>query len=323
MPVSPAPGVPTPGTPAPGVPTPGTPAPGVPTPGTPAPGTPAPGTSAPGIDDLPGAEAIGAEVSAELAAQAQPSPRRPANGEWRGIVLVTGTDTEVGKTIVTAAVAAAAQASGLRVAVIKPGQTGINTGAPTDIDVITRLAAPDTAKTLAEYPEPMAPLAAATVAEMPPLELYEVVDAIRAEADKHDLVLVEGAGGLLVPMGVRPSGESWTVADLATTLGLSTIVVARAGLGTLNHTALTLEALARRGVPAGVVIGAWPADPDLVHWANLSELVPHLIGALPEGAGSMDPGVFRRSAPGWLTPGLYGDLENWRVWAEESGDGHH
>ncbi|WP_127506842.1 dethiobiotin synthase [Actinoplanes solisilvae] len=262
-------------------------------------------------------------MAAELSAQAQPQPRRPEAGEWRGVVLVTGTDTDVGKTIVTAAVAAAAQASGLRVAVIKPGQTGIATGAPTDIETITRLAAPDTTRTLAEYPEPMAPLAAATVASLPPLELYEVVDAIRAEADKHDLVLVEGAGGLLVPMGVRPSGESWTVADLATTLGISTIVVARAGLGTLNHTALTLEALARRGVPAGVVIGAWPADPELVHWANLSELVPHLIGALPDGAGAMDPGVFRRSAPGWLTPALYGVLDNWRVWAEEFGEGHH
>ena len=234
-----------------------------------------------------------------------------------------GTDRSSDSDTIAAAVAAAAQAAGLRVAVIKPGQTGIATGAPTDIDVITRLAAPATTRTLAEYPDPMAPLAAATVAEMAPLELYEVVDAIRAEAEKHDLVLVEGAGGLLVPMGVRPSGEAWTVADLATTLGISTIVVARAGLGTLNHTALTLEALARRGVPAGVVIGAWPADPVLVHWANLSELVPHLIGALPEGAGRMDPGVFRRSAPGWLTPALYGVLDNWRVWAEEFGEGHH
>lgn len=285
--------------------------------------SPAPVGPALDPDDLPSGEALGAEISAELSAQAQPAPRRPETGEWRGIVLVTGTDTDVGKTIVTAAVASAAQSSGLRVAVIKPGQTGIVTGAPTDIEVINRLAAPETSRTLAEYPEPMAPLAAATVAEMPPLELYEVVDAIRAEADKHDLVLVEGAGGLLVPMGVRPSGESWTLADLATTLGVRTIVVARAGLGTLNHTALTLEALARRGVPAGVVIGAWPADPELVHWANLSELVPHLVGALPEGAGRMDPGVFRRSAPGWLTPALYGVLDNWRVWAEEAGDGHH
>jgi dethiobiotin synthetase len=267
-------------------------------------------------------EQLGAEIEAELAAQApepvtQPAPSRPDSGEWRGVVLVTGTDTDVGKTVVTAAIAAAAQAAGLKVAVIKPGQTGTTLGGPTDLEVIQHLAAPHTARTLASYPEPLAPLAAARVAELPPLELYEVVVAIRAVAADHDLVVVEGAGGLLVPMGVRPSGEAWTFADLATTLGVSTVVVARAGLGTLNHTALTLEALSRRGVPAGVVLGAWPAEPELVHWANLSELLPHLVGALPDGAGAMEPGVFRRSAPGWLTPALYGVLDNWRVWADE------
>jgi dethiobiotin synthetase len=271
-------------------------------------------------DTAPGS--VGDEVAAELAAQTpepdvQAAPRMPEAGEWRGIVLVTGTDTDVGKTIVTSAIAAAAEAAGLRVAVIKPGQTGTADGGPTDIDLVNRLAAPHTARTLASYPEPLAPLAAARVAHQAPLELYEVVDALRSESAKHDLVLVEGAGGLLVPMGVRPSGEPWTLADLATTLGVSTIVVSRAGLGTLNHTALTLEALARRGVPAGVVLGAWPAEPELVHWANLSELLPHLVGALPDGAGAMEPGVFRRSAPGWLTPALYGVLDDWRVWADE------
>ncbi|AEV87921.1 dithiobiotin synthetase [Actinoplanes sp. SE50] len=264
--------------------------------------------------------AAGSEGDAAGEPDVKAAARRAATaGEWHGIVLVTGTDTEVGKTITTAAVAAAAQAAGLRVAVVKPGQTGTITGEPTDAETVTRLAGPDTVKMLAEYPEPLAPLAAAKVADLPPLELYEVVDAIRAEADKHDLVLVEGAGGLLVPMGLRPSGEAWTFADLATTLGANVLVVARAGLGTLNHTALTLEALERRGVPAKVILGAWPADPELVHWANLSELVPHLVGALPAGAGSMDPGVFRRSAPGWLTPALHGVLDNWRVWAEEAG----
>ncbi len=327
IPAQPAPAQPVPTQPAPGQPAPAQPAPGEPgprEPGTGEPGTVGPVSPAP-VGDLLVADGLpdGAEISGELGAQAPPqaaaASRRAEAGEWRGIVLVTGTDTDVGKTVVTAAIAAAAQASGLRVAVIKPGQTGMVTGAPTDIEVITRLAAPDTVRTLAEYPEPMAPLAAATIAEMPPLELYEVVDAIRAEAGQHDLVLVEGAGGLLVPMGVRPSGEAWTFADLATTLGVGVLVVSRAGLGTLNHTALTLEALDRRGVPAGVIIGAWPADPQLVHWANLSEFVPHLVGALPDGAGRMDPGVFRRSAPGWLTPALYGVLDNWRVWAEESG----
>ena len=334
-PTSPAPGGSAPAVPEPGPVVPVSPAPGGPAPGVPAepgpvvPVSPAPGGPAPDVPAGPGpavppeaAEQLGAEIEAELAAQApepaaQPAPQRPDSGEWRGIVLVTGTDTDVGKTIVTAAIAAAAQAAGLKVAVIKPGQTGTTLGGPTDIELIQHLSAPHTARTLATYPEPLAPLAAARVAEMAPLELYEVVDAIRAVAADHDLVLVEGAGGLLVPMGVRPSGEPWTFADLATTLGVSTVVVSRAGLGTLNHTALTLEALARRGVPAGVVLGAWPAEPELVHWANLSELVPHLVGALPDGAGAMEPGVFRRSAPGWLTPALYGVLDNWRVWADE------
>jgi dethiobiotin synthetase len=242
-----------------------------------------------------------------------------AAGDWRGAVLVTGTDTEVGKTIATAAIAAAAGAAGLRVAVVKPGQTGTASGEPSDVDTVVRLAAPAAAVTLAAYPDPLAPLAAARMSGLPPLELFVAVDAVKELTAGHDLVLVEGAGGLLVPMGLRPSGEPWTVADLAVSLGTPAVVVARAGLGTLNHTALTLEALDRRGVPGGVVLGAWPTQPQIVHWANLTELAPYLLGALPEGAGEMEPGVFRRSAPGWLTPRLYGVLDDWRVWADEAG----
>lgn len=276
--------------------------------------------------DEPGTRPDGADPSATAqvpedameSAHTGPAPDlREETAEWRGIVLVTGTDTDVGKTVVTAAVAAAASAAGLRVAVVKPGQSGVADGHPSDVDTVVRLAGPATARTLSTYPDPLAPLAAARWRDLPPLELYTVVDAVRAEAKSHDLVLVEGAGGLLVPMGLRPSGQPWTVADLAASLGSPAVVVARAGLGTLNHTALTLEALDRRAVPAGVVIGAWPADPELVHWANLSDLVPNLLGVLPDGAGRMDPGVFRRSAPGWLTPRLYGVLDDWRTWAEE------
>ncbi|WP_033344939.1 dethiobiotin synthase [Catenuloplanes japonicus] len=232
-------------------------------------------------------------------------------------MLVTGTDTGVGKTVATAAIAAAAQGAGLRVAVIKPGQTGTATDDPIDAEVIARLAGPDTVRTLASFPDPLAPLAAARVAGLDPIELYTVVDEIRAEIARHDLVLIEGAGGLLVPMGLRPSGEPWTVADLAVTLDAKAVVVARAGLGTLNHSALTLEALERRGVPAKIVIGSWPATPELVHWANLTDLIPSLAGVIPDGAGAIDPGVFRRSASGWLTPTLYGVLDDWRTWAEE------
>ncbi|GGJ78229.1 ATP-dependent dethiobiotin synthetase BioD [Pilimelia anulata] len=237
--------------------------------------------------------------------------------EWRGPVLVTGTDTGVGKTVATAAIAAAAGAAGLRVAVVKPAQSGTADGSPGDADTIARLSAPATVRTLADYPDPLAPLTAARVSERPPLELYAVVDELRDIAGRHDLTLVEGAGGLLVPMGLRPSGQPWTLADLAVTLDARAVVVARAGLGTLNHTALTLEALDRRGVTAGVVVGAWPAAPELVHWTNVGELIPqNLLGVLPDGAGAIEPGVFARSAPEWLTPALYGLLDDWRTWAE-------
>jgi dethiobiotin synthetase len=239
--------------------------------------------------------------------------------ELAGPVLVTGTDTGVGKTVVTAAIAACAGSAGLRVAVLKPAQTGVAANEPTDVVEVVRLAAPASAATLAEFPDPLAPLVAAGQAGLPPVPLDEVVEAVREEAKNHDLVLVEGAGGLLVPMGVRPSGEPWTVADLAVLAGMPAVVVARAGLGTLNHTALTLEALQRRSVPACVVIGSWPAEPELVHWTNLAQLLPQLAGAVPEDAGEMDPGVFRRSAPGWLTPQLYGVLDDWRSWADEVG----
>jgi dethiobiotin synthetase len=237
-------------------------------------------------------------------------------GVLTGPVVVTGTDTGVGKTIATAAIAACATAAGLRVAVVKPGQTGVDPsyGEVSDEEVIARLAAPATTRTLASYPDPLAPLAAARVAELAPLDLYTVVDAVKRIASDHDLVLVEGAGGLLVPMGPRiaqiPGGGSWTVADLAVSLGAPAIVVARAGLGTLNHTALTLEALERRGIAGLVVVGAWPAEPELVHFTNLDDLPGEMHGLLPDGAGAMEPGVFRRSAAGWLTETLYGSCDD-------------
>lgn len=233
---------------------------------------------------------------------------------WRGPVLVTGTDTGVGKTIAAAAVTAAAQAAGLRVAVIKPAQAGPATGKHADREVIQQLAAPATVRVLAEYPDPFAPLVAARIAERDPLELYAVVDAIRAEAKRHDLVLIEGAGGLLVPMGIRPSGEPWTAADLAVALGAPAIVVTPAGLNTLNHTALTLEAMAHRGVQlAGVVIGQWPREPDLAMRSNITDLetisARPLAGVLPEAAGRLDPAEFLLAARAGLAPALGGTFD--------------
>jgi dethiobiotin synthetase len=239
----------------------------------------------------------------------------------RGVVVVTGTDTGVGKTVVTAAIAATASAAGLRVAVVKPGQTGIRPGAAeeSDVDVVRRLANPALARTLATYPHPLAPLAAARTSGLPPLELTEVIAAIRECPPEHDLVLVEGAGGLLVPMGPTAAGLAWTVADLSTELAARAVVVARAGLGTLNHTALTLEALAQRGIEALLVIGAWPAEPELVHRTNMVDLRGELAGAVPDGAGRLAPTIFRASAPSWLSPTLHGrfDPDRFRAWAPQ------
>jgi dethiobiotin synthetase len=229
---------------------------------------------------------------------------------WRGPVIVTGTDTGVGKTIVTAALAAAATGAGLRVAVVKPGQTGVAGDEETDADAVQRLAAPATVRTLASYPDPLAPLAAARVAGLAPLVLADVLAAVEDLAAEHELVLVEGAGGLLVSMG----DGGWTIADLAIALGAPAVVVARAGLGTLNHTALTLETLDRREIPARVVIGAWPDRPELVHRTNLSDLTGELSGVLPDGVGIAEPAEFRQRAADWLAPELHGafDAEKFR-----------
>jgi dethiobiotin synthetase len=112
-------------------------------------------------------------------------------------------------------------------------------------------------------------------------------------------------------MGLRPSGEAWTMADLAVSLGAPAVVVARAGLGTLNHTALTVEALRVRGLRcAGVVVGAWPAAPDLAARCNLDDLPAvtgvALLGALPEDSGGLAAAGFAEVARHTLAAELGG-----------------
>lgn len=208
------------------------------------------------------------------------------------VLVVTGTGTGVGKTVVTAAVAALALARGARVAVLKPAQTGVAAGEPGDLADIARLAPGVVTRELARYPDPLAPDTAARRAGLPPVTPAAVVDAARELAADHDLVLVEGAGGLLV----RFAGDG-TLADVATALDAPVLVVVAAGLGTLNHAALTAEALASRGLGcAGVVIGAWPDDPGTAERHNLVDLPAvtgcALLGCLPEGVGGLGPEEF-------------------------------
>lgn len=228
----------------------------------------------------------------------------------RGILVVSGTGTGVGKTVVTAAIAALARARGEDVAVIKPAQTGVMPGEPGDLGEVRRLAGPAGLHELARFTAALSPEAAARVTGTPPADLREAAGYAGKLAQGGRLVLVEGAGGL----AVRYDPPGTTIADLAAILGAPVLVVTAAGLGTLNHTALTLEALATRGLRcAGVVIGCWPARPDLAMRCNITDLQAMsgepLAGALPEGAGALDGASFLAAARAGLSPALGGTFD--------------
>jgi len=232
------------------------------------------------------------------------------------VLVITGTGTEVGKTVTTAAVAAAALAAGRSVAVLKAAQTGVRPDERGDADEVARLAGPVTTAELARYPEPLAPGTAARRAGMAPVRPHEVADRAAKLAAEHDLVLVEGAGGLLV----RFDAAGGTLADAAGLLGAPVLVVAHAGLGTLNTTELTALELRRRDLElAGIVIGSWPDSPDLASRCNVADLPEvaeaPLLGAIPSGAGALPPADFRKTAPTWLAPRLDGtwDTEAFQV----------
>jgi dethiobiotin synthetase len=205
------------------------------------------------------------------------------------VLVVTGTDTGVGKTVATAALACHARLAGIDVAVCKPVQTG----SPGDDDLaeVARLSGVTALCGPWRYPEPLAPAAAAHRAGMSLPSRVELVASVREAADRATLALVEGAGGLLVELGA----DGATLRDVARDLNAPVLVVVAAGLGTLNHTALTLEALASHGIPcAGLVIGSWPADPGPAEEGNreaLAALAP-LRAVLPGGAGAMTAAEF-------------------------------
>ncbi|OBB92437.1 dethiobiotin synthase [Mycobacterium sp. 852002-30065_SCH5024008] len=206
------------------------------------------------------------------------------------VLVVTGTGTGVGKTIVTAALACHARQAGIDVAVCKPVQTGTDTG-DDDLAEVARLSGVTELAGLARYPQPLAPAAAAELAGAALPSGDQVLQLIAGLDRPGRLTLVEGAGGLLVEL----AAASVTLRDLAVETGAAALVAVTAELGTLNHTALTLESLAAHDVPcAGLVIGSWPARPGPVETSNRSALdrLGPVRAALPAGAGSMDAAQF-------------------------------
>jgi dethiobiotin synthetase len=175
--------------------------------------------------------------------------------------FVTGTDTGAGKTVVAMCIVAALRARGLRVAAVKPAVTGLDEpepGRPADHELLAAAAgvAPE-AVTTETYGPPVSPHLAAALAGRP-LDPRALVASARASAESTDAVIAEGAGGLLVPLT-----DSYLIRDYARDLGLPIVIASRPGLGTINHTLLTLEAARSAGLTVlGVVMTPWPAACD-------------------------------------------------------------
>jgi dethiobiotin synthetase len=206
--------------------------------------------------------------------------------------FVTGTDTGVGKTLVACALARGLRGRGLEVGVMKPVETGVGPDGPQDAQALQ--AAAGCSDALGEICPLALPLAAApsVAAEEAGIgiALSWLRDRFKVLAARHTWMIVEGAGGLLVPL----SSEA-TMADLALALGLPLVVVARGRLGTINHTRLTLEAAERCALPlAGVVVSHAEGPLSPADSANLAALRgwlgERLVGELPPIArGSPTP----------------------------------
>lgn len=200
----------------------------------------------------------------------------------RGL-FVTGTDTGVGKTVVACALVRGLRAGGLDVGVMKPVETGVGPLGPVDALALAQAAkSSDPLEDVCpqQFVLPAAPAVAAS-REARQVDLGAILDAYHRISAAHEVVVVEGAGGLLVPLT-----PELCMADLAVELGLPVLVVARARLGTINHTLLTLEAAMHRHLSvAGVVVSHCDGPLSGADRRNLealrTELGDRLVGEIP------------------------------------------
>lgn len=186
-------------------------------------------------------------------------------------VFVTGTDTNVGKTMIAAGLTAALRRTGIQACYFKPIQSGAAAKGgqliPTDALLAQQLAGLDEPWALLTpivLKLPLAPAVAAAQAGVT-IDLARIVQAYRELAGRYEYLVVEGAGGLYVPL----IGNDFLVLDLAGWLGLPLVVVARPGLGTINHSTLTVKAAFQAGLEvAGIIINQYPAEPNLAEQTN-------------------------------------------------------
>ena len=179
-------------------------------------------------------------------------------------VFVTGTDTGVGKTVVAAAVCAALRARGERVVAWKPVVTGVEEAGEPDHELLARASGTQPSEVAPFTFEPaVSPHLAAELAGST-IEPAALVASARAAAGGAEILVIEGVGGLLVPLTL-----GFLVRDLAREFGLPLVVAARPGLGTINHTLLTVEAARAVGLTVvGVVLTPWPDAPSAMERSN-------------------------------------------------------
>jgi dethiobiotin synthetase len=227
----------------------------------------------------------------------------------RGL-FITGTDTGVGKTVLAGAIVAALRAGGEQVTALKPVITGLDERQPDDWPADHELLARTSGASPGEvallgYGPAVSPHFAAELAGRP-IDGGALVTAIRAAVPDRNLAVVEGVGGLLVPLS-----DSFSVRDLAIELELPLVVAARSGLGTINHTLLTLEVARAAGLTvAGVVLTPWRSEPDQIERSNrdtLARLGEVDVSILPELACAETEQLARAGAAlpveRWLTAG--------------------
>lgn len=211
-------------------------------------------------------------------------------------VFVTGTGTGVGKTVVAAAIARSAVARGLTVAVYKPAVTGLDDEGEPDHELLRRAASSEQAKAEVSpyrYGPAVSPhLAAAMAGEE--IDRERLLNAAGAAADDADAIVCEGVGGLMVPLA-----RDYLIRNLAAELGYPVVIVASPGLGTINHTLLTIEAAwAAELEVRAVVLTPWPDAPSEIEASNREtvallggvavEVLPELDLADPTGWPTID-----------------------------------
>jgi dethiobiotin synthetase len=224
----------------------------------------------------------------------------------RGL-FITGTDTGAGKTVLSAALLAAMTAAGERVHAHKPVVTGLeepSSSWPADHELLASAAdmTPEDVAPLRYGPAVSPHLAAQLAGErIDPATLLAAAQA----AAKDTTLIVEGVGGLLTPLA-----DGYTVCDLAAALGLPVLIAARPGLGTINHTLLTLRAAGAAGLDVrAVVLTPWPEDPSALERSN-RETITHM------GEVEVDT-LARASGPQIAELARAGAALPWRRWLGE------